>query len=111
MTVAVTTETTAIVGLFAFGAAAFAVVAPLQLRVMTKAGDAPDVASAANISAFTLGSAIGIYLGGAAIDGGLGLTSVNWVGGLMTTSGLLVALLAIALGDRSSGKEVSHRHQ
>lgn len=70
MILAVTTLVSAIVGLFTFGAAACAVVAPLQLRVMNKAGDVPDVASAANISAFTLGSAIGIYLGGAAIDGG-----------------------------------------
>lgn len=54
----------------------------------TKAGDAPDVASAANISAFTLGSANGIYQGGAAIDGGLGVTSVNWVGGMMIFDGV-----------------------
>lgn len=75
-------------------------VAPLQLRVMTGAGHAPDVASAANISAFTLGSAIGIYLGGAAIDGGLGLTSVNCVGGLLTTAGLVTALVTWATLDR-----------
>ena len=109
MTLAVTTQATAIVGLFVFGAAAFAVVAPLQLRVMTKAGDAPDVASAANISAFTLGSAIGIYLGGAAIDGGLGLTSVNWIGGLMTTSGVLLALMSRWL-DRPSSHVASPAH-
>ena len=94
----------AVVMMFVFGAAAFAVVAPLQLRVMTAAGHAPDVASAANISAFTLGSALGIYLGGAAIDAGLGLTSVNWIGGLITTSGLLVAVLTWALLDRRPQK-------
>jgi hypothetical protein len=42
---------------------------------------------AANISAFTLGSALGIWLGGLAIDGGLGIASVNWVGGLISLSG------------------------
>ena len=70
----------------------------------------PDVASAANISAFTLGSALGITLGGAAIDGGLGLASVNWIGGLLTTSGLLVAVLTWALFDRGTGtvEAVSH---
>ena len=62
---------------------------------MSAAGHAPDVAGAANISAFTLGSAIGIYIGGAAIDAGLGLTSVNWIGGLMTAAGLLVAVASI----------------
>jgi len=91
---------TAIVGLFVYGVAAFAVVAPLQLRVMTQAGNAPDVASAANISAFTLGSALGIWLGGAAIDAGLGLTSVNWVGGLISLTGFALALVSWLWLDR-----------
>lgn len=102
MTLAIRTEWTAAVGMFVFGVASFAVVAPLQLRVMNAAGHAPDVASAANISAFTLGSALGITLGGAAIDGGHGLSSVNWVGGLLTTSGLVVAVITWALLDRTA---------
>jgi predicted MFS family arabinose efflux permease len=102
MTFAVQSPATAVPGLFLLGAAAFAVVAPLQLRVVNKAGDAPDVASASNISAFTLGSAIGIALGGAAIDGGLGPAAVNWVGGLLTSAGLLLALLGYALVDRAA---------
>jgi predicted MFS family arabinose efflux permease len=100
----------AVIGTFVFGMAAFAVVAPLQLRVMTAAGHAPDVASAANISAFTLGSALGIFLGGAAIDGGLGLASVNWIGGLISTSGLAVALLSRALRDRRHAAAPVHHH-
>ena len=110
MTLAITTPLSAAIGLFLFGAAAFSVVAPLQLRVMTKAGDAPDVASAANISAFTLGSAIGIYLGGAAIDGGLGVTSVNWIGGLMTSTGLLLALIALRWLDRRTSQASGASH-
>ncbi|SNR25503.1 MFS transporter [Blastococcus mobilis] len=103
---------TAVVGTFVFGVAAFSVVAPLQLRVMNAAGHAPDVASAANISAFTLGSALGIYLGGAAIDGGLGLASVNWIGGLISTSGLVVAVLSWLLIDRRQPRtpETHHHH-
>lgn len=100
MNLAIHNQIATVIAMFLFGMAGFSVVAPLQLRVMSAAGHAPDVASAANISAFTLGSAIGITLGGAAIDSGLGLTSVNWVGGLITTAGLLVALLTWALLDR-----------
>jgi DHA1 family inner membrane transport protein len=101
----------AVIGTFVFGAAAFAVVAPLQLRVMNAAGHAPDVASAANISAFTLGSALGIYLGGAGIDGGWGLASVNWVGGLISTAGLVVAVLSWLLVDRQGEvPEAHHEH-
>jgi DHA1 family inner membrane transport protein len=88
---------TAVIGVLLYGIAAFSVVAPLQMWVMTKAADAPDIASAANISAFTLGSALGIWLGGAAIDSGLGAASVNWVGGLISGIGLLLALSALWL--------------
>ncbi len=107
MTLAITTPVSAAIGLFLFGAAAFSVVAPLQLRVMNMAGDAPDVASAANISAFTLGSAIGIYLGGAAIDAGVGVVSVNWIGGLMTSTGLFLALISLRWLDHP-GSQASH---
>ena len=100
MTLAIQTPVTAAIGLFVYGVAAFAVVAPLQLRVVTQAADAPDVASALNISAFTLGSAAGIYLGGWAIDGGLGLTSVNWVGGSIALAGLVLALYSWLWLDR-----------
>jgi predicted MFS family arabinose efflux permease len=111
---ALTSRTVTVIMMFLFGMAAFAVVAPLQLRVMTAAGHAPDVASAANISAFTLGSALGIYLGGAAIDGGLGLASVNWIGGLLTTSGLIVAVLSLLVRGRTGPTAVpsdQHEHE
>jgi len=112
MTWLIENKAAAVIGTFVFGAAAFAVVAPLQLRVMNAAGHAPDVASAANISAFTLGSALGIYLGGAAIDGGLGLSSVNWIGGLISTSGMVVAVLSWLLIDRrrSTAEPEEHHH-
>jgi predicted MFS family arabinose efflux permease len=95
MTFAVTNPVTAVIGLFVYGVAAFSVVAPLQLSVVARAGDAPDMASAANISAFTLGSALGIWLGGQAIDAGLGLASVNWVGGSIAIAGLVLAVVSI----------------
>ena len=46
---------------------------PLQLRVMTAAADAPNVASAMNIGAFNLGNAIGATADGAVISCGLAL--------------------------------------
>lgn len=110
MTFAIQSQATTIVGLLLYGVAAFAVVAPLQLRVMAEAGDAPDIASAANISAFTLGSALGIWLGGWAIDAGLGLASVNWVGGLISLSGLTLALISWRWLDRGRTERHAGHH-
>jgi DHA1 family inner membrane transport protein len=110
MTFAIQSQATAIVGLLLYGVAAFAVVAPLQLRVMAEAGDAPDIASAANISAFTLGSALGIWLGGWAIDAGLGLAAVNWVGGLISLNGLALALISWRWLDRGQASSHTGHH-
>ena len=120
MTFAVTNSVTAVIGLFVYGVVAFSVVAPLQLSVVSRAGDAPDMASAANISAFTLGSALGIWLGGQAIDAGLGLASVNWVGGSIALVGLALAALsarslrsrpAAARGTATAGPPATDHHQ
>ncbi|MCP3800865.1 MFS transporter [Allokutzneria sp. A3M-2-11 16] len=90
----------AAVTIAAFGAVGFATVPPLQMRVMRKAEGAPALASAANIAAFNLGNALGAWLGGAAIEGGLGLTAPSWIGALLAASGLAVALYSGALDRR-----------
>ncbi|MEU0790058.1 MFS transporter [Amycolatopsis sp. NPDC005961] len=77
-----------------FGAAGFATVPPLQARVMAKAEGAPALASAANIAAFNLGNAGGAWLGGQAIEAGLGYTAPNWIGAVLAAAGLAVALVS-----------------
>lgn len=49
----------AAVSIFAWGVATFALVPPLQMRVMATASDAPNLASSINIGAFNLGNALG----------------------------------------------------
>ncbi len=85
-----------------FGAAGFATVPALQLRVLRDAAGAPALASAANIAAFNLGNALGAWLGGLAIGAGLGYTAPNAVGGLLALAGLAVALVSGALDRRRS---------
>ncbi|RJS90907.1 MFS transporter [Salinisphaera sp. Q1T1-3] len=53
--------------IFLWGVTSFAIVPPLQMRVIGAAGDAPNLASAVNIGAFNLGNAVGAALGGAVI--------------------------------------------
>jgi DHA1 family inner membrane transport protein len=80
------------------GIAAFATVAPLQLRVLQKAaGGGLSLASSFNIAAFNLGNAIGAWLGGVVITHGPGIGAVTWIAALVTISGLVVALVSVRL--------------
>ena len=82
------------------GIAAFATVAPLQLRVLQKATGGQVLASSFNIAAFNLGNAIGAWLGGVVISHGLGLGAVTWVAALLPVFGLAVALWSVRLDTR-----------
>lgn len=85
------------------GVAAFATVAPLQLRVLRKAeGAGQNLASSFNIAFFNLGNAFGAWLGGVAIERGPGLAALPWIAAVVTLSGLAVALLALRLDARSA---------
>lgn len=76
-----------------WGAASFALVPPLQMRVMEAAKDAPNLASAVNIGAFNLGNAIGAALGGAVINAGLGYPAIALAGAATAALGLLMVLM------------------
>jgi len=79
--------------IFLWGVASFALVPPLQMRVMSAASDAPNLASSINIGAFNLGNAMGAALGGAVIGGGLGYPAVALAGAAAAASGLVLVLL------------------
>lgn len=81
------------VAILVWGVASFALVPPLQMRVMEAARDAPNLASAVNIGAFNLGNAIGAALGGAVINAGLGYPAISLAGAAMAALGLVMVLL------------------
>ncbi|NUO88950.1 MAG: MFS transporter [Cupriavidus sp.] len=81
---------TAALGLLLWGAATFAVVPPVQMRVMEAAAEAPGLASSINVGAFNLGNALGAALGGGVISLGLGYRAVPVAGGLLAAAGLLL---------------------
>jgi DHA1 family inner membrane transport protein len=82
----------AAVAILIWGIASFALVPPLQMRVMEAAKDAPNLASAVNIGAFNFGNAIGAALGGAVINAGLGYPAISLAGAAMASLGLLMVL-------------------
>ncbi|GAB1340584.1 MFS transporter [Streptomyces sp. E-15] len=83
------------------GALGFATVPPLQKWVLDQASAAPTLASAANIGAFNLGNALAAWLGGVVIAAGLGYTSPNWVGALLSGTALLLSFVAAFLDRRA----------
>ena len=83
---------TAAVAILVWGIASFAIVPPLQMRVMDAASHAPNLASAMNIGAFNLGNAIGAALGGGVIGAGLGLPAVSLAGAAMAAVALAMLL-------------------
>ena len=83
-----TTHVGAAIGLVVWGAAAFGIVPPVQMRVMQAAAQAPGLASSVNVGAFNLGNAVGAALGGAVIGQGLGYAAVPLAGAALAAGGL-----------------------
>nr|WP_312988622.1 MFS transporter [Comamonas koreensis] len=81
------------IGLVVWGAAAFGMVPPVQMRVMQAAAEAPGLASSVNVGAFNLGNAVGAALGGAVIGQGLGYAAVAWAGAALAAGGLGLVLI------------------
>lgn len=91
---ALQSQATAMIALFTLAVTTFAIVPPVQLRIITAAGDAPNLASGANQAAFNVANAIGAALGGAVIAAGYGFASPNVVAAGLAVVGLGVAVVA-----------------
>jgi DHA1 family inner membrane transport protein len=82
--------------LFVWGAISFAVVAPLQLRIVNEAAAAPNLASTLNQGAFNLGNATGAWLGGAALIAGVSYAQLPWISAALS----VVAIAAVVVSMR-----------
>ncbi|MBF8748583.1 MFS transporter [Pseudomonas putida] len=71
-----------------------ALAAPLQIRLMDIAHEAPSLAAASNHAAFNLANALGPWFGGMAISAGLGWTSTGYIGAATALAGLALFLVA-----------------
>ena len=72
----------------------------LQTRLMDVAGDAQTLAAASHHAAFNTANALGPWLGGMAINAGLGWTSTAWVGVGLSLGGFAIFLVAWLTGRR-----------
>lgn len=90
----------AVITMILWGIASFAVVAPLQMRVIDKAHGAPNLASTLNHAGFNIGCASGAFLGGIPISLGAAYSQVPWMGAAIAFAAFLTALLAAWLDRR-----------
>jgi len=95
----------AVVTIFLWGVLVFALVSPLQMRVVNEATEAPNLASTINQGAFNLGNATGAWVGGLAITYGISYADIPWVGAALALVALGFTLFSYSL-DRRSAVEV-----
>ncbi|WP_353141452.1 MFS transporter [Acinetobacter pragensis] len=96
----------AAIALVIWGAAAFAVVPPLQMRVMSLAHEAPGLASSVNIGAFNLGNAVGAAAGAAVLNLGWSYQAVSYSGAAL--SALALALVFLQMKALAPQREEQH---
>ncbi|AXO12920.1 MFS transporter [Thalassospira indica] len=83
-----------------WGVVAFALVSPLQMRVVNEASDAPNLASTLNQGAFNLGNAAGAWFGGIAITQGVSYQHIPWLGAGIAVLALLATVWSHLLDRR-----------
>ncbi len=96
----------AIATVFVWGAVHFAAGAPLQIRVLNAASDAPNLASTLNQSAFNFGNAVGAWLGAGALQFGLAYRELTWLAAAVAIVGLVVAIVSYSLERRPLGRRL-----
>ncbi|MCM3627851.1 MFS transporter [Paenibacillus glycanilyticus] len=93
LTFTVHNEIAAVITIFLWGAASFAVFPGLQVRIMSLAQAAPALASTSSHSAGNLGNATGAFIGGWVITH-LSLGALPWVGAILVGLALMLGLLS-----------------
>jgi DHA1 family inner membrane transport protein len=97
--------TSAMVMMFVWGFAFYFIAAPIQIRVVNAAFEAPNLASTLVQSGFNLGNAIGPFAGAAALSAGFNYGLLPWLGALLASAGVAMALWSVALERRAAVRE------
>lgn len=78
--------------IFIWGVVAFATVPALQMRILGKAQQCPNIASTLNIGAFNLGNALGAWVGGVIITMQFSIAYLCLAAGWLTLLSILVVM-------------------
>jgi DHA1 family inner membrane transport protein len=99
----------AVITVMIWGALAFGVCSPLQMRVVDQGRAAPSLASTLNQSAFNLGNALGASFGGLMVSAGVGYARLPWLGSGLSALALVVVLYALWLEARTQRRRQDRR--
>lgn len=80
--------------LFLWAVVGFAAVPALQTNVVAFGRDAPNLISTLNVAAFNAGNAIGAWVGGEVIAGGLGFTAIPPAAAAIAVVALLLVMIS-----------------
>ncbi|HKX43986.1 MAG TPA: MFS transporter [Burkholderiaceae bacterium] len=80
--------------IFVWGVLVFALVSPLQMRVVNEAAHAPNLASTLNQGAFNFGNATGAWVGGLALTHHVEYRQLPWVSAAIALAALGLAALS-----------------
>lgn len=80
--------------LFLWGVFAFALISPLQMRVVNEASQAPSFSAILNQGAFNIGNAVGAWAGSEALSAGLAYSRLPIIGAMISCIALLVTMYA-----------------
>lgn len=87
--------------IFVWGVLAFALVPPLQMRVVIEASHAPNLASTLNQGAFNLGNATGAWIGEVVLTAGLPYAQLPWIGTALAVGALVLSIVSHRLDARA----------
>jgi DHA1 family inner membrane transport protein len=99
----------AVITMIVWGALAFGVASPLQMRVVDQGRAAPSLASTLNQSAFNLGNALGASFGGLMVSAGASYAKLPWLGSALSAVALVVILCALRLEARTQRRRQDRR--
>jgi len=90
--------------IFAWGFLVFVIIPSIQMQVLHAARGAPTLASTLNQSAFNLGNASGAWIGGLAINAGVGYGELPLIGALASLVALGVVTATVLHHRRTRGQ-------
>ena len=99
----------AVITMMIWGALAFGVASPLQMRVVDQGRAAPSLASTLNQSAFNLGNALGASFGGLIVSAGVSYAKLPWLGSGLSALALGTILYALWLEARTQRRRQDRR--